>query len=83
MRGVDRSSNARIAVKYIERVSIGMEINRQRILPYGKFTIAHTQICNCSFRECVCVRQREIAIERGARVRGADLLFLPVMAVDI
>lgn len=59
MRGADRSSNVQIAVKYIERVSIGMGINRPRTLPCGKFTITHIQI----FRKCDCVRQKER--ERG------------------
>lgn len=69
MHGADRSLNAQIVAKYIDRVSIGMEINRPRILPYGKFAyITHTNTkANTLFRsssrsaslhlnESVCVR---------------------------
>lgn len=67
MRGADRSLNARIVVKYIDRVSIGMEINRQRISPYGKciYCSAHTQThIEMSVRSVWSARERESERDR-------------------
>lgn len=78
MRGADRSSNARIVVKYIDRVSIGMEINRQRISPYGKCIHCNartqTHIENVGvvplgvLRERECESEREIAYGRKGNI---------------